>query len=84
METRRRRARVRWPPKDGQPRPTAEVSLFEDHERCADRVDGRPVQTEANGDVANVAARYADTRICGLRALTFDMRGGTKGAKRPL
>ncbi len=67
---------------------TAEVRLFAGNERCADRVDGRHRQTEADGSVASIVGRWVDVRICGLRALTFDMRGGRQLAKpdvgRPL
>ena len=51
-KTRCWQATARWPPKDGQPVVTAEVRLFAGNERCADRVDGRPRQTEADDNVA--------------------------------
>ena len=49
---------------------TVEVRLFAGDERCADRVDGRPRQTEGDDNVASIAGRWVDVHICGLRALT--------------
>jgi hypothetical protein len=81
MQFRRRRSAVRWPPKDGQPKPTLAMSLFANNERCAGRVDGRPGRTEADDDVASFERRCVDVPICGLASPNVEVSRSRKQAK---